>query len=742
MTALSVPENGLVLLRTPERGPASNNILLSQVIRLNLAQKMTEELLRGFQNKEKISIRFGKRVTLQHGRRLHPVFASPESYPSELYECSADDDDTFYFSGKLSHKLETQKAQTDTAKADEALANLEQSLRSYEEQKASNEARIVTDKDELRHLTEASQKGKGHSSQPFAVRKDRLLNTVSRSSPSTPFLGAAPSPAIGPASAAKLVPASVSKDQIRLNALKIPFLHLLAAQPTTPRVLAETIHATKDECDRFLHKYGKVVQETNAKQELKDKAYRELDVWKFPYPSESDRQAAIDRTISAFDRMRISTSDQIWETLLPAKERGKGKGSELSRLKIGQAGFNGMTPKVGLSQRVAHSVTDTDTDQGKPVAKAKRSTTKTKPRSGADEDLGKNPSLRKAATKQTKDMPAKDTAKKEKRKGQPNGKFKSSEVIEDSDEELEKAERRLEDNEEFNARLNSKVKSSTIKQASRPATATTSSKPPMSSFEATKVASSLMPSAALTRPRPGSVTNKASPRPRTDSSPQKPSPLASSPPTNATDLDNSQSSKANSLSSTTTSPLVSPPRDRGQRIPAPPKAMEPRLPSTALKRKAEEQSSPAPKRQQLNDRHIARPITNGVGKSRRGNGNSTTKTTTKTTATNTASSSQRSRTPSSSSACTSTSTTTTTTSSSSAAAATPMPSTLQSALQLTSKSRRFKIQYARYQALHAKIIAMPEGERDAEEVKVLRKMHASIGEFKREIWEGWEKRGH
>ncbi len=728
MTALSVPDDGLVLLRTPERGPASNANLPPQVMRLNLAQKTTTEMLKSFRNKEKISIRFGKRVTVQHGKKSQPVFAHPESCPSELYQRSADDDNTYYFSGKLSHRLESQKAQTDTAKADEALANLENSLKSYEEHKASNEARFVTDKNELRHLSEASQKGKGLQPQASAIRKDRFMNTINRSTPSSPFLGASQSPAIGPTSASK---SSVSKDQIRLNAIKIPFLHLLAVKPLTPKVLAETLRASEEDCEKLVRKYGKDVQEANGKQELKEKAYRELDLWRFPYPSQTDRPTAIDRSISAFDRMRISTSDLIWETLLPVKERGKGKGSELSRLKIGQAGLNGVTPKLGWGQGGPQSVTDTETDQGKPAGKAKGSRTKTKPRSGTNEELEKDSTVRKGATKQLKEVVhGKDTLKREKKKPQPNGKFKSSEVVEDSDEELEGVKTPSEDTMKSKKASNTKIKTSTRDQSSKPTTAIPSTKPTTSSSNASaKVSGTLMPNSAMARPRSESITNQKSPRLRTDSSPQKPSPLASSPPTNATDLDNTQSSKTNSLSSAISSPAISRPRDRGQKSSAPSKTSDSKLASSTLKRKAEDQPSSAPKRQQMNGNHVGRPITNGINKSRRDNNNITTTTTT-------ASSSQRSRTPSSSS--TSTSTTTTT---SSAAAANPPSSILQSDLQLKSKSRRFKIQYARYQALHAKIMAMPERERDAKEIKVLRKMHDRIGELKREIWEGYENQG-
>ena len=746
MTALSVPEDGLLLLRTPEHGPNSNSTSTStrpsQVIRLNLAQKATEDILKSFQNKEKISIRFGKRVIVQHGNKSHPVLAHPELYPSELYQSSTNDKEIFYFSGKLSHKLETQKAQTDTAKADEALANLESSLKSYEEQKASNEARFVTDKNELRHLAEASQNPKGHQAQASAIRKDRFLNTLNRSNPTSPFLGAAGSPAIGPASTARSAPASVSKDQVRLNAIKTPFLHLLAAKPLTPKVLAETIRATKEDCEKLLLKYGKDPREANGNQELKDKAYRELDPWKFPYPSESDRQTAIDRTISAFDRMRISTSDQMWETLLPVKERGKGKGAELSRLKMVQAGPTGVTPKPGSRPGTAHNVADTDTDRGKAGGNAKGLATKTKPQNGTTGEKEKKSTLRKEATKQSKDVAGKEVEKKERKRNQANGKFKSSEVIEDSDEELGSAETvivKAQSKKGANVKANSLVTGPSSKLATNISTATKSNKTSISSSQITKPASSLMPNSALNRPRSEGGINKVSPRPRTDSSPQKRSPLASSPPTNATDLESSQTTKVSSLSSSTSSPAIS-----SQKASAPSKTSEARRPSTAVKRKAEDQPSPAPKRQQVNGNHVARPIINGTTNgTTNGTSQSHRDSNMRNAISKTASSSQRSRTPSSSSASTSTSTITATTTSSStaaaAAAATAPAAARPAPSKLQSDSRRFKIQYARYQALHVKIMATPENERDGDEVQLLRKMHARIAELKREIWEGWER---
>ena len=58
---------------------------------------------------------------------------------------------------------------------------------------------------------------------------------------------------------------------------------------------------------------------------LNDKAFKELDVWNFDYPNQDDRQLAINCALSAFDRMRSSTQEKVWDMLLPKNERGKGK---------------------------------------------------------------------------------------------------------------------------------------------------------------------------------------------------------------------------------------------------------------------------------------------------------------------------------------------------------------------------------------------------------------------------------
>jgi RNA polymerase II elongation factor ELL len=105
-----------------------------------------------------------------------------------------------------------------------------------------------------------------------------------------------------------------------------------------------------------------------------DKLYKELDVWNFNYKNQEDRQAAIDNAIRAYDRMRLSKDDELWQKLLPEEERGQGK--VLSRLNLNKAPVNTSTPtvkpktfdkKTGMPKRTEAKRTD------KEVTKAKKS---------------------------------------------------------------------------------------------------------------------------------------------------------------------------------------------------------------------------------------------------------------------------------------------------------------------------------------------------------------------------------
>lgn len=121
------------------------------------------------------------------------------------------------------------------------------------------------------------------------------------------------------------MPPLANERAVKIKALRTPLIHFLAARPASVTLLVKHLGCKQDELLEVLNKVGKEFRPIPDKWTLNDKAFKELDVWNFDYPNQDDRQLAINCAISAFDRMRISTKEKVWDMLLPKNERGKGK---------------------------------------------------------------------------------------------------------------------------------------------------------------------------------------------------------------------------------------------------------------------------------------------------------------------------------------------------------------------------------------------------------------------------------
>ena len=141
--------------------------------------------------------------------------------------------------------------------------------------------------------------------------------------PASPSLG--PNSAFGKTITMTSIPGYPNGKNIRLQALRTPLIHLLAARPASVKLLTQHLGCKQEDILEVLQKVGKPYRLDDTKWDLTDKAFKELDVWGFDYPNQEDRELAINRARSAFDRMRLSTQEKIWDKLLPKEERGKGK---------------------------------------------------------------------------------------------------------------------------------------------------------------------------------------------------------------------------------------------------------------------------------------------------------------------------------------------------------------------------------------------------------------------------------
>jgi len=284
----------------------------------------------------------------------------------------------------------------------------------------------------------------------------RLVNS-SRPIPGKSSLGAAGVPHL--AAAPTSAPPFDAQAQ-KARAIRCPLIHFLAVRPVSEKYLAQTLRCSTGECKEVLERVGRPYRLDDSKWDLTDKAYRELDVHRFKYPSEDDRQLAIDRAVTAYDRLRLPQHDALWQKLLPVHERGRGKGLSKLNLREAPKGKKAMTPRINVQvtddTRLGGATPSNDSDtrldrlapsDAEPMARSKSSDSSKKSKA-SEKVVKKSPAIGpinpsrvqkpkgKASPKATADT------KKGARKGAPAkvGIAKSSEFVHDSDEEEEEEE--------------------------------------------------------------------------------------------------------------------------------------------------------------------------------------------------------------------------------------------------------------------------------------------------------------
>ncbi|KAJ5093257.1 hypothetical protein N7456_009118 [Penicillium angulare] len=571
-SGLDIPKSGLSLRHEEQSGPSS--VKPAQIMRLNLAQNTMDELIQSLINNQPSRVRLGKHPSIQYAGKSQSFHAYPETHRSEIYHSSTDgttDDQSLYFTGVLSHSLEVEKAKQATAATDQALANLEESLNAFERGKESKKTHLLQHPDELRALRDA---GGGSSARrapksKAELERDRLLRTAAnRSLTSSPTLGAprSPVPGVTPTSA----PSSQIKNNARLDALKTPFIHLLAVRAVSTKFLSRQTRSTIEDCGVLAQKYGAENRINREKFDLKDKSYKDLDVWKFPYPNQEDRQQAIENATSAFDRMRISRSDKLWQMLLPKEERGKGKC--LSRLNLSTGPVKkAAAPRIqvdGADDRDEASGNEVDRSTGSGTSKGLDGAT---PRSNAAQKSQKEPAKRPVKGKTTgttnnnSTLTGRVTKKTAiKAPAKVESKFKSAEFVNSSDDEdSDMPDATPPSPPSAPAARPKEVKPAPPKktqaQKNPPQKAPVPAKrPAVDTVPASKAPKAEAPTPKLESSQAKTASKK--PAARQSTSPQKPSPLGSSPPTNASEVSNDRrraDAHHQSSSSSSSSPLIS-----------------------------------------------------------------------------------------------------------------------------------------------------------------------------------------
>ena len=418
-------------------------------------------------------------------------------------------------------------------------------------------------------------------------RTGLFKNTTARSVSTSPSLGASRTPRQKPIMSISIPTDAKSQKE---QAVKTPLFHLLAIRAVSKNWLVKETKCSSEECEAVLEKYGKPSRLDASKYDLSDRGFKELDIWSFPYKSDSERQGAIDHAISAFDRMRVPREEKIWQLLLPKAERNKG--IFLSKLQLNNGSMQKVsTPLINVEQTDGARKEGSDDDQrGRLVPSDADSGARSEPikRKKISEKeaqskrlLSKNPKKAteaakakesKLAAKENKSSAKKETIKETSKSTAPSAaKVKSTEFVHESDEDVDMDDTLtiIDPDAKPKTKADSKQSQSTEKTKKTPAAvpkSKVSTSTMLQKSTSTRSIITAKKSTATTSSNSGSeqrITNGL-PKPvpmqrnvshsRNTSSPIKPSPLGSSPPTNASDLDND--GRPVHISSTHSSPFI------------------------------------------------------------------------------------------------------------------------------------------------------------------------------------------
>ncbi|KAL8903328.1 MAG: hypothetical protein Q9171_007439 [Xanthocarpia ochracea] len=613
MVPMQIPENGILLQGASH--PSSTDTVVgsdtpAQIMRLDLASGVLEEIMRASRMGKDIHMSFGKNIT-------------------ELYKYIPDQEDELRFAGLLTHKLAQKKVQENTAGVDAAMEALKSRMADHQQNKQNKKIKVLSETPTASPQMKANHVKQRPSTSFAELSKQKA--PVNRSLPS--------SPAVDPARRAlNIYPnlANTAGEKIttkeKMEALKIPLLHLVAIRPMSLKFLANKVACSQEECRQVLTKLGKPARLDPDKWDLADKAFKELSVWDFNYELDDDRELAIEHAVSAFDRLRLSREDRLWQMLLPKEERGKGK--VLSKLQLHQGPMQkSVTPRIHVQETVDDQVNDdpvliegnesrhlTPADATSPMARA-HSDDQVKKKRVSEREAQSKRLLSSGPKKAAAAAKAKELAKRKatKKETAVQANVKSAEFVHDSDEEEDES-------------VAAPVTSATIPTASKKTSDASpktlpETKPQAAAIESSKRPQELektqegkkAPNSSIGQTSNNSTkfsSTSGSPnsthrlsdasqrsssgsklaRQRTTSSPHKPSPLGSSPPTNASDFDNDSQVQLTSNSSTSSTPLdanlrntvtsLKPRPDASKRIPNPAEKSS----QASLKRKVDDVS--------------------------------------------------------------------------------------------------------------------------------------------------------
>ncbi|OBT65543.1 hypothetical protein VE03_04934 [Pseudogymnoascus sp. 23342-1-I1] len=607
MPSLVVPRSGLPLEVGGQSGANSNGL-----VGLTLTDTLIEEMIKSVQSGEAIQLSLGPDSSISYGSKTHQLTSIEDPFSCDIYQNqklstnSPTNIDSamanpaprgpgksasrgLWSLGSLAKSYTNvrtemvdargrpvkQKANDKVAKtspklkeasqgSDDALETLRNTMAMENAKKSASTTQLVKDSSALPPPVQKRGSAaplKSGSSNSFAPKRALGKSNMRSSLPTSPALGAISSPSLGSTS----IPASQQQAE-KTKAIRGPIIHRLALGPATMSEL-EKMRMSGATPAEFKHAVEKVADEEGGKWTLTRKFFRELDVWKHDYESDSQRQTAIENAIHVYDRLRLNPSEPEWQMLLPVAERGTGKCLSRIQAKIAVSGNFGAKSKPKTEDSSRESAGEDGEKATKPAKStgmarttSQNSATKSKAakeREAQDKRLSGKTTAKPAAPKKV--APPKKQAKTT---------FKSSQFVSDSEEEddymntasstsnkgspTKKTPVGKQSGVKSNKRKSDAVDhaeaaNGTAKKAKKAPSTSSSGLSSISSSKHHVSDSSQSTHDVKTIQR--SINNS---RAKMNTSPQKSSPLASSPPTNASDMEDLDQSTSISPSSSST----------------------------------------------------------------------------------------------------------------------------------------------------------------------------------------------
>jgi RNA polymerase II elongation factor ELL len=158
-----------------------------------------------------------------------------------------------------------------------------------------------------------------------------------------------------------LIGGEMKEEVVRQKAVRKSLVHLLALMPFSLPECGRRLRLVSANLEPELAKVAR--KGSDGLWTMSDKFFKEVNPWEFPYATKTERELSSQNAARAFDRLRIPSTDEIWQKLNALEERGKGV--TISRLKLRSQPI--LSPNVGASRK---AVKAKPAERKAPVAKA------------------------------------------------------------------------------------------------------------------------------------------------------------------------------------------------------------------------------------------------------------------------------------------------------------------------------------------------------------------------------------